>query len=488
MENLTKLSPSEVWKFFEEICQVPRPSKKEVKIRQYLLDFAKKNQLQTKSDNIGNVVISKPATPGYEELKTLVLQTHMDMVCEKNADVVHNFDTDPIKPAIHDGWVKASGTTLGADNGIGIAIQLAILASDKIEHGALECLITVDEETGLTGAFEMAPDLFTGKILINLDSEEEGEITVGSAGGMDTLVKLKAKKCWMINRNNIAYKVSLSGLKGGHSGEDINKGRGNAVKIMNRFLWNCQQRFDIRLASFDGGNLRNAIAREANAIIVLKASKEGALRNYLQEYEIDIKHEFSHTEPDIEFSLGTTQLPWRILSRKFQKKLLNAIYACPHGVTRMSQSIPGLVETSTNLASIKFDQSQIVITTSQRSSINSAKVAIANKVWACFKLAGASIEHSHGYPGWSPNLDSKILKVSELVYERLYNKKPKVKAIHAGLECGLFTEKYHGLDIISVGPTIESPHSPDERVDIESVERFWKYLLEVIKNVPKSGV
>ena len=485
MEILKGLKPEKVWSYFEEICQIPRPSKKEEKITEYLMEFGKKHNLKTKKDKVGNVIIKKPATKGKEDLKPIVLQSHIDMVCEKNSDVKHDFENDPIQPYIDEGWVKAKGTTLGADDGIGVASELAILASDDIEHGPVECLFTVDEETGLTGAFALKKGFIEdGEILLNLDSEDEGELFIGCAGGTDTVATFSYKNR-SVPSSSTAFKVEVKGLKGGHSGDEINKGLGNSNKILTRFLWNATNNFKIRLSTFDGGNLRNAIPREANALVVVPNKHVEDFKDYFNKYSIDVKNELSFTEPNLELSIEDTYLPKDVIDKDTQYKLLNALYACPHGVIAMSQDMPGLVETSTNLASVKFiEGKKILVSTSQRSSIDSSKEDIAAMVESVFRLADVKVEHSDGYPGWKPNTNSEILRVSENSYEKLFNVKPVVRAIHAGLECGLFLEKYPNMDMISFGPTLRAVHSPDEKIDIETVQKFWDLLLDILKNIP----
>jgi len=486
MRVLEKLEPKVVWNYFEDICQVPRPSKKEEKIIDFLLDFGKKNNLETKRDEIGNVLIKKPATPGKENLKTVVLQSHIDMVCEKNEGTQHDFDKDPIQPYIDNNWVKAKGTTLGADDGIGVAAQMAVLTSTNLEHGPIECLFTVDEETGLTGAFALQPGFFDGKILINLDSEDEGELFIGCAGGVDTLANFDFDK-ENIPENHVGVKLSVTGLNGGHSGDEIDKGLGNSIKIMNRFLWNAFDHLDIRLGNFDGGKARNAIPREAFAHITVHKEDKAELFELFNEYAPKVKSEFSITEPKLELAIEDADLPEFVIDEDTQFALLNALYACPHGVYAMSREIIGLVETSTNLASIKFlEDNKIFITTSQRSSVDTAKFDIASKVESVFRLAGAKVEHSDGYPGWRPNTNSEIMKITEKSYEKLFGNKPVVRAIHAGLECGLFLEKYPYLDMISFGPTIKGAHTPEERIDIETTKKFWDLLIDVLINIPKN--
>jgi len=474
------LKPALVWNFFNEITQIPRPSKKEERIIAYLKDFGKKHNLSTKVDETGNVLISKPATVGYEKHKTVILQSHIDMVCEKNSDVIHNFDTDPIDTYIDGDWVKARGTTLGADNGIGMSMMLAVLSSDDLKHPALECLFTVDEETGLTGAFALKKDFLSGEIVINLDSEDDGEIFVGCAGGIDTVAKL-SYKTEKTPENYFGFTVSVKGLQGGHSGDDIDKGLGNANKILNRFLWNLNKGMDFRLFGFDGGNLRNAIPREAIANGCVPFSEKENIRVMFNNYVHDLEIEIGDVELKMKLELESATLEENVLDKQSSNALLNAIYACPHGVITMSRDMPGLVETSTNLASVKMREGNIAeITTSQRSSVESLKHDIKQQVEAVFTLAGASVSHGDGYPGWKPNLKSEILKVATDSYVKLYKSQPKVRAIHAGLECGLFLEKYPFLDMISIGPTMRGVHSPDERLSISATQKCWEWLKDIL--------
>ncbi len=483
MRRLDKLQPQPIWNYFEDICQVPRPSKKEDKIRRFLLDFAAKHNLEALTDEIGNVLIRKPATPGRENLPTVVLQSHMDMVCEKNSDKVFNFDTDAIVPVLDGEWVKADGTTLGSDNGIGIAAQMAVLAATDLEHGPIECLMTVDEETGLSGAFALKPGFITGKILINLDSEDDGELFIGCAGGIDTIGELEVEK-EKTPGNSFALKIIVRGLWGGHSGDDINKSRGNANKILARFLWQAIRKFGVRLADFNGGNLRNAIAREAYAIVIVPNVQKEQLVAELNMFSADVEFEYERTEPNLVLDHSSTTLPAKVLTQFSQEKLLNMLYACPHGVLEMSTRMKDMVETSTNLASVKFvDSTKVVVTTSQRSELESRKYYASEMVRSVFELAGATVRSSDGYPGWTPNPNSNILKISVESYNRLFRKEPVVRSIHAGLECGLFLEKYPGLDMVSLGPTIRNAHSPDERIHIETVQKFWMHLVDVLRNI-----
>ncbi len=481
-DNITQFEPKIVWEYFDEICKIPRPSKKEEKIRAYLLEFGKKHKLETLEDEIGNVLIRKQATPGNENKPWVVLQSHIDMVCEKNSDVDFDFDNDAIRPLIAGDWVTADGTTLGADDGIGVAAQLAILASDDIEHGPIECLFTVDEETGLTGAFGLKNDFLKSEILLNLDSEDEGELFIGCAGGIDTLAEF-AYETEAVPADALFFNLNVKGLRGGHSGDDIPKGYGNAVKLMNRILWEVNERFEMGLAYFKGGNLRNAIAREAVAHIAVKADQKAELEAFLKSLFQDIKAEYAITEKDLDITCQQTDKKADVMKAEYQTALLNALYACPHGVIAWSQSIPNFVETSTNLASIETKDGMAFITTSQRSSVTSAKDDVANMVAATFRNIGAKVIHSDGYPGWAPNPDSKIVADTVKSYKKLFDKEPKVLAIHAGLECGLIGETYPKMDMISYGPTIRGAHSPDERIEIKTVKMFWDLTLDVLKNV-----
>jgi len=483
---LDALQPAEVWRHFEDICQIPRPSKKEDQIIAFLIEFGKRNNLETKRDEIGNVLITKPATPGKENLKTVVLQSHMDMVCEKNNETEHNFDTDAIVPWIDNGWVKAKGTTLGADDGIGMAAEMALLTSNDIEHGPIECLFTVDEETGLSGAFALQPGFFDGKILLNLDSEDEGELFIGCAGGIDTLATMEYQK-EEIPAGHFAIRIDIKGLLGGHSGDEINKGRGNSNKILNRFLWQINKKYDIRLNDFNGGNLRNAIPREAFAIITLPSEFKENVRVDLNIYAAEMEQVWDINEPKLKITLESVDKPDFVIDRQTSNNLFDALYACPHGVFAMSSKMPGMVETSTNLASVKFTENEnILITTSQRSDVDSEKYNIAQMVGSALTMGGAKIEHTDGYPGWAPNPNSEILTVAAESYEKLFEVKPIVRSIHAGLECGLFLEKYPEMDMISFGPTLRDVHSPDERINIETVDKFWKHLVDILQNIPNN--
>lgn len=481
--TLQNLKPEAVWHYFGEICRIPRPSKKEGKIAAYLMDFAGKQGLEARKDEAGNVLIKKPAVKGMEKAPVVVLQSHMDMVCEKNADTTHDFDRDPIQPYIDGEWVKARGTTLGADDGIGMAAQLALLASTDIKHGRLECLFTVDEETGLTGAFALKPGFFEGRILLNLDSEDEGELFIGCAGGIDTVVEMPVET-QPSDPQGFALKVTVKGLQGGHSGDDINKGRGNAIKILNRFLWEMNAKYGIALAGIDGGNLRNAIAREAFATFVAPSKHKESIRVDFNLYLAEMEEVWKITEPGLKMELESVDIPLRTFTAESTTRLLNALYACPHGVFSMSYRMPGMVETSTNLASVKLKgENTVVVTTSQRSDVASEKMNMAQMVASVFKLANAGVVHGEGYPGWTPDPDSAILKIAVDSYKKLFAKEPVVRSIHAGLECGLFLEKYPGMDMVSFGPTLRGVHSPDEKVNIATVEMWWRHLVDILGKV-----
>jgi dipeptidase D len=484
MGNLNSLNPKPVWIYFEEICSIPRLSKNEFRIRKYLLDFASKNNLVAKEDEVGNILITRPASPGMENRKTVVLQSHMDMVGEKNADYPHNWENDAIIPIIKGDWVTATGTTLGADDGIGIAAQMAVLTDKSLKPGTIECLFTVDEESGMTGAINIKPDFFTGRTLLNLDSEDEGILFIGCAGGMDTIATMTYLPV-PVGKSKYALAISVTGLHGGHSGDEIHKGYANSVKILNRILWNISNRYDISIADFDGGNLRNAIPREAFATIVLDVIDSDPVKKWIDNFYYVLTDEFGDLEKDLNLSYREADLPSSAMDRVNQHKFLNALSCCPHGAIAWSREMNDLVETSTNLASAKFrENNTIQIITTQRSSVDSSKHEVAEMVESCMTLAGAIVTHSEGYPGWKPNLTSEILKITRKSYLELFKSEPKVRAIHAGLECGLVYEKIRGIDMISFGPTIRGAHTPEEMIEIKTVQMFWELLLDVVRNMP----
>lgn len=485
-EDILNLEPKRIWKYFTEILQVPRPSKQEEKIAEYILAFGKERDLETLRDKVGNILIRKTATTGYENRKSVCLQSHIDMVCEKNADIPFDFSKDPIDAYVDGDWIKARGTTLGADDGIGIAAQLAILDADDIEHGPIECLFTVDEETGLTGAFGLEPGFLKSDILLNLDSEDEGQLFIGCAGGKDTVIEIPFLKEEMLT-DQASFIIKVSGLKGGHSGDDIEKGLANANKILNRILWNAANDYQLRLRTFKGGNLRNAIAREAEALVVVPRDHGKELVDFVNAFAKDAKAEYKITEPGMKIDISPADMPAWLVDKTTQKNLLNSVYACPHGVMAWSREIPDFVETSTNLASVKMKDNSFEITTSQRSSVESAKKDIADMVAATFRLTGAKITQGHGYPGWTPNPNSEIVSITEKSYKELFKEDPEVLAVHAGLECGLIGDKYPGMDMISYGPEIKGAHSPDEKLQITSTKRFWELTLDVLKRIPEAG-
>ena len=482
MSEIRDLEPKLVWGLFDDITKVPRPSKKEEKIGAFLVEFAKRHNLEYKRDTIGNVVIRKPATEGYEKRPTVVLQAHTDMVCEKNSDKVFDFENDAIQTYIDNGWVKADGTTLGADDGIGIAAALALLVDETVAHPAIEALFTVDEETGLTGAFNLGEGMVQGKYLINLDSEDEGEVFIGCAGGVDTLAYLPLVT-ESAPSNYRYYKVAVSGLLGGHSGDDIDKGHANSNKLAARVTERAVRLFGARLTHFDGGNLRNAIPREAYIILGVPNDNKTEFESDITTYAKALCGEFALVEKGAKIEISEVDTPAVVLTEQTQRNLLLALIGVPSGVLAMSAAMPGLVETSTNLASVKFVEDKIVITTSQRSSSESAKEYAKLHVESVFVAAGCEVVHSDGYPGWSPNPQSALLECTKSAYKKLFGSEPKVRAIHAGLECGLFLEKYPHLEMVSFGPTLRGVHSPDERLEISTVDKFWKLLVEVVATV-----
>lgn len=481
--EIKDLQPALIWQIFDEITKVPRPSCHEEQIRNFLLDFAKKHDIEAKTDKVGNVVMKKAAVPGYEKAPVVVLQSHMDMVAEKNSNVEHDFIKDSIKTYIDGEWVRAHGTTLGADNGIGMAAALAVMIDEEIKHGPIEALFTVNEEIGLEGAENLGKDMITGKILINLDSEDDGEIFIGCAGGIDTTAIFDYKRSFS-PKNFTYFKVSVSGLLGGHSGGDIHLGRANANKVISRFIWECSNKWDIEVSSFTGGNLRNAIPREAEAVFGIHNNHKQAIDKFMKRYADEIRNEFKGIEPSMKFEIKEVENPVYCIDSETSVRLIRALYSAPHGVISMSHDIEGLVETSTNLAAVRMEEDcKIKVTTSQRSSLESRKNDIAGQVNAHFQLAGAKVNHSDGYPGWAPNMESKIMKISSDAYEELFGVKPQIKAIHAGLECGLFLTKYPYLDMVSFGPTMRDVHSPDEKLLIPTVEKFWKHLCKVLEKI-----
>ena len=483
MEKLN-LKPQLVFDFFMQICEIPHGSKNEAQISEFLQNFGKGLGYETIADAVGNVLIKKPATPGFENRKTIILQSHMDMVCDKRPDVEHDFTKDPIRPYVDGEWLKAQGTTLGADNGIGVAAAMAVLADKELKHGPVNCLFTIDEETGLTGAEALAPELLQGDILVNLDSEDEGEIFIGCAGGVCNYADFK--HMWTkISGDLFFMKVDINSLTGGHSGDDINKNRANANKLLARFLLRIAAKYEFYLCDINGGSLHNAIPRDASAVFAVQAADKEAVRVDFNLFAAEVQDEFSVTEPTARFTLQSTDPLPRAIEPEAAKRLLSALHAVFNGVFAMSQDVPGLVETSSNLASVKrTSESVIMVTTSQRSSIESARDNVSSVVRTAFELAGADVTTKGQYPGWKPNMKSEILKVACDTYKELFGTEAKIKAIHAGLECGLFLEKAPHLDMISFGPTMRGVHSPDERLDIASTERWWQHLKALLEQAP----
>ncbi|MFA3782932.1 aminoacyl-histidine dipeptidase [Melioribacteraceae bacterium 4301-Me] len=480
------LNPTILWQRFYEISQIPRPSKHEEKIVDYLKKFAKKHNLQLKVDTTNNVVIKIPASKGYENKPTVVLQAHVDMVCEKNKGTNHDFENEQLKLIREGEWIKADGTTLGADNGIGVAAALSIATDNSLEHGPIELLFTVDEETGLTGANNLKPNFIDGKMLLNLDSEEDGVFYVGCAGGVDTVgtYKIEFEDPY---KDFIPYEILLTGLKGGHSGLNIADGRANAIKLMARFLSEING-FQFQIASFTGGSKRNAIPRESEVVILIEPKSETLLKEDAKKFVQEALYEYEVNDSLLAIKIEKrNENVGKVFSKGFFEKILNVLLALPHGVISMSPHIKGLVETSTNLATITIENDLLKIGTSQRSSIESAKEAVCRSVKAVFELSGAQIEVGDGYPGWKPNMDSKVLRLAKEVYRQKFNKEAEIKAIHAGLECGILGDKYPGLDMISFGPTIIGAHSPDEKVNIRDVEKFYNLLKAILIKIASAN-
>ena len=483
MENL-HLQPQAVFDYFLQICKIPHGSKNESEISAFLQNFGKELGYETIADSVGNVLVKKPAYPGFENRKTIILQSHMDMVCDKRPDVEHDFTKDPIKPYVDGEWLKAQGTTLGADNGIGVAAAMAVLADKSLKHGPVNCLFTIDEETGLTGAEALSPELLQGDILVNLDSEDEGEIFIGCAGGVCNYAEFKHVRT-RISGDMFYMKVDINSLTGGHSGDDISKGRANANKLLSRFLLQVSQKYEFYLCEISGGSLHNAIPRDASAVFAVQSADKEAVRVDFNVFAAQVQDEYSATEPNVKFTLQSTDPVNNVIDPVVAKNLLCSLHAVFNGVFAMSQDVPGLVETSSNLASVKrTSENVITVTTSQRSSIESARDNVSSAVRTAFELGGATVTTKGQYPGWKPNMKSEILKVACDTYKQLFGEDAKIKAIHAGLECGLFLEKAPHLDMISFGPTMRGVHSPDERLDIASTGRWWQHLQLLLENAP----
>lgn len=480
-----ELKPARVFEQFAKINQIPRPSKHEDKMIEYLKNFGKQYGLETKVDETGNVLIKKPATPGYENRKTVILQSHMDMVCDKLVDLDFNFYTDPIQTYVEGEWMHAKGTTLGADDGIGDAIELAILASDDIEHGPIECVFTRDEETGLTGAYGMKAGFMDGDYLINLDSEDEGQIFISCAGGINTAATFNYKR-EEAPQDYFFMTASIKGLNGGHSGDDINKKRANAIKIMARFLYSESEKLDLRLAQWNSGKMHNAIPRDGKAVFAVPAGKKEEVKADWNQFTKDVEDEFHVTDTKIVWGLESADRQ-TVLPKETGKKLITALQALDNGVFAMCQdeALAWMVETSSNVASVQSEDDKTVIVTSQRSNVMSNLRNMANTIKATFQLAGAAVEQSDGYPAWAPKPNSELEKITVEAYRKLFHKDPKVLGIHAGLECGLFSEKYPELDMVSFGPTLRNVHTPDEKLLIPTVQMVWDHLLEILKNIPE---
>jgi dipeptidase D len=483
-KDILTLKPTNLWKNFYELTQIPRPSKKEEQVRAFLKKFGEDLGLETIVDEIGNVIIKKPATEGMEDRKGIILQGHMDMVPQKNSDTKHDFEKDPIDAYIDGDWVTAKGTTLGADNGMGVAASMAVLEATDLVHGPIEVLITMDEETGMTGAENLKAGLLDGDILINLDSEDEGELYIGCAGGIDT-TGVFAYTAEPVPDGMVAYEISVKGLKGGHSGLDINLGRGNANKIMNVLLMKAAEKYGVRLAKIEGGSLRNAIPRESFATVVVEEAKKGDFETFVKEFEVIAQEEFAEADGGLMVGAEPVALPESLIDPAIQANLYKAVLECPNGMIKMSESVAGIVETSSNLAIIKSEDGKIQIASLQRSLVDDDKDKLGGTIRKVFEGVGGTAVSSGSYPGWKPDPNSPILKEMKDVYNNRFGKVPEVKVIHAGLECGILGATYPHWDMISFGPTIRNPHSPDEKVNIATVDLFWDFLLETLKNAPK---
>ncbi len=480
---IRNVEPKALWGYFADLNAVPRPSKKEEKVIQFMLDFGKSLGLETIEDSIHNVIIKKPASKGMEDRKTVILQSHLDMVHQKNSNTKFDFDTQGIEMIVEGDWLRANGTTLGADNGIGVASIMAILASSEIVHPAIEAMFTIDEETGMTGAKYIDTHNFSGKILLNLDTEDDDELSIGCAGGIDTNTEFSYTQIETPN-NTTGYEIVIKGLIGGHSGMDIDKGRGNANKLMTRILFGASQKFEIYLDSFDGGSLRNAIPREATATCIVGNDDKVAFETYVKGFIATLKHEYQSIEKEMTITCDFKANPTKVADKAIGKQMLNALYAVPNGVFRMSPDIAGLVEASNSLARVVIKDGKFSTQSLQRSSVESTKDDIANAVRASFEAVGIAVEQSGDYPGWQPNSNSAILKIVADIYRTRFNEEPKIKACHAGLECGILSEKFPELDMVSFGPNIRAAHSPDEKVQISSVQKYWPFLLEILEKTP----
>lgn len=481
--SIRNLEPVTLWNHFADLNAVPRPSKKEERVRKFMRDFGHSHNLETKEDAIGNVIIKKPATSGMENRQIVVLQSHLDMVHQKNSDTIFDFDTQGIEMVIDGDWVKAKGTTLGADNGIGVASIMAILASTDIQHPAIEAMFTIDEETGMTGAIKIDPSNFSGTILLNLDTEDDDELSIGCAGGIDTNTSYTYKEV-AINEDSVTYQINIRGLLGGHSGMDIHRGRANANKLMNRILYQGISLFPLQISSIDGGSLRNAIPRESTAIVSVLKENQKAFEQFLSNKINLLKFEYKSIETELKIEWNTIETVAKAIEVEDTLKILNTIYSVPNGVFRMSPDIDNLVEASSSLARVIVKDGSFTTQSLQRSSVESTKDDVANAVRAAFENMGCAVIQNGEYPGWQPNPDSKILKLMAEMYRAKFKEEPQIKACHAGLECGILGAHFPNMDMISFGPNIRAAHSPDEKVQISSVQKFWGYLLDVLKEIP----
>ncbi|MEO6490710.1 MAG: aminoacyl-histidine dipeptidase [Ferruginibacter sp.] len=483
MSNLQTLEPAALWKNFADLNAVPRASKKEEKVIQFMINFGKRNNLETLQDQVGNVIIKKPATAGMGNKQPVVLQSHLDMVHQKNGETIFDFDTQGIDMIIDNDWVKAKGTTLGADNGIGVASIMSILESKDISHPPIEALFTIDEETGMTGALGLKPGLLSSRILLNLDTENDTELTIGCAGAVNVTASGKYEAV-PVQNDSFAFRIIIKGLAGGHSGMDIHIGRGNSNKMMNRMLSFAAEKFNISINYIDGGGLRNAIPRESISIVTIPEKEADTFQSFIKEQDHILKAEYKTTDPNCAIILEKAEMPSSVLSKEFQKRLLRAVYACPNGIYRMSPDIPGLVQSSNNLARVLVKDGAYSILCLTRSAVDSEKTDLAKAIISVFELMNATIILDGSYPGWEPDPKSSIVSLMSGLYKELFNGSPEVNACHAGLECGIIGEKYPGMEMISFGPNILGAHSPDERVQVSSVQKYWKFLIETLSKIP----
>ena len=484
--QVRELEPKTMWNHFADLNAVPRPSKKEERVIQFMLDFGQSLGLETFKDEIGNVIIKKPASAGMESRQTVVMQSHLDMVHQKNSDTVFDFESEGIRMKIDGDWVKAEGTTLGADNGIGVASIMAILSSSDIKHPALEALFTVDEETGMTGALGLKGGLLTGKYLLNLDTEDDDELTIGCAGGVDVTAR-GAYKSESVPHDHVGYKLWVKGLNGGHSGMDIHKGLGNANKILNRVLYKTYEKFGLRINEIDGGGLRNAIPREASAVVAIPDTQNDYFENHIKTIAKEIGLEYKTTDPDLNIFLEKTEINGSVLNEEFQDSLIAAIYSCWNGIYRMSPDVDDLVQTSNNLARVEVKNGEYTVMCLTRSSVDSEKFDLAQAIQSVFELIGATVSFTGSYPGWEPKPGAEIVSVMQEIYNEKFGEEPNVYACHAGLECGILGTNYPEMEMISFGPNIRGAHSPDEKVQISSVQKYWDFLLTTLERIPEKS-